>query len=475
MVNNYRPGGQYLFNTVAGANGDVILHWQDNARGGYYFIQRFDGSGARLQSDEWYVRQNVSAVALDRSGNFAVASPVNDGNGWSIHVTVYRRDGSVKVPAFKVNATAIPALVGVWMASNAAGQLVVSWSAYLGPTNVVPYARTFSPQGVATSPEVMVGTVAFSLAQGVAIDAAGNFAVVFTTRVTNPAVDTDVVFRRYTNAGRDMAGPVRANTYNSGQQNNTLVAMAPGGASVAIWESGGQDGSGSGLYGQRFDAFGWKVGSEFRINESTYGGQVGANVGMAEDGSFIVSWSGDRGTAEAPVRPAVFMRQYQPDGTPVRGEQLVYAPAGTENVGFTWLGVDPAGVATIGWRLGYSSQDADVFATRYLMDNQPATTTLSSGLGVGNLSGAAGSWQYFKITVPAGRPSLTISLSGPGTGDANLYGRLGNVPSLSNAEVVSTVAGNAESIVISNVPPGTWYFGVQGASAYSGVTLTATY
>jgi hypothetical protein len=46
---------------------------------------------------------------------------------------------------------------------------------------------------------------------------------------------------------------------------------------------------------------------------------------------------------------------------------------------------------------------------------------------------------------------------------------------LATAEVYSAASGNAEGIFISNVPAGTWYFGLHGATAYSGVTLTATY
>jgi len=40
------------------------------------------------------------------------------------------------------------------------------------------------------------------------------------------------------------------------------------------------------------------------------------------------------------------------------------------------------------------------------------TTTLTNGVPVTGLSGATGSWAYYKITVPASQTSLVITISG---------------------------------------------------------------
>ena len=51
-----------------------------------------------------------------------------------------------------------------------------------------------------------------------------------------------------------------------------MTALNDGGF-VVTWSSNGQDGSGYGIYGQRYAADGTAVGSEFLINQITAGFQ----------------------------------------------------------------------------------------------------------------------------------------------------------------------------------------------------------
>lgn len=101
-------------------------------------------------------------------------------------------------------------------------------------------------------------------------------------------------------------------------------------------------------------------------------------------------------------------------------------------------------------------------------------TTLSNGQAVTGLSGAAGSFQYFKITVPSGQTSLAIPISG-GTGDADLYVKLGAQPTSTVYDFRSIVSGNTDSVTVTNPAAGDWYIGLYGYAAYSAVTLKATY
>ena len=101
-------------------------------------------------------------------------------------------------------------------------------------------------------------------------------------------------------------------------------------------------------------------------------------------------------------------------------------------------------------------------------------TTLTNGQTVNNLSGATGAWQYFKITVPSGQTSLAINMSG-GTGDADLYVKLGAQPTLTVYDYRPYLTGNNESVNVSNPAAGDWYIGIEGYAAYSGVSLQATY
>ncbi|HJW96184.1 MAG TPA: M4 family metallopeptidase [Thermoanaerobaculia bacterium] len=102
------------------------------------------------------------------------------------------------------------------------------------------------------------------------------------------------------------------------------------------------------------------------------------------------------------------------------------------------------------------------------------TTTLSNGVAVSNLSGATGSWAYYKITVPSGQTSLVITISG-GTGDCDLYERRGAQPTSTTYDNRPYLTGNAETVTISNPVAADYYIGLNAYAAYSGVTLKATY
>jgi hypothetical protein len=102
------------------------------------------------------------------------------------------------------------------------------------------------------------------------------------------------------------------------------------------------------------------------------------------------------------------------------------------------------------------------------------TTSLVNGVPATNISGASGSQQFWKLAVPAGKTSLTFSISG-GTGDADLYVRFGAKPTTSVFDCRPFIGGNNETCTLTNPAAGDWYVMIRGFAAFSGVTLKGTY
>jgi Zn-dependent metalloprotease len=99
---------------------------------------------------------------------------------------------------------------------------------------------------------------------------------------------------------------------------------------------------------------------------------------------------------------------------------------------------------------------------------------LQNGVAVTNLSGSTGTKLYYTVTVPSGTSSkLTITTSG-GTGDEDLYVKLGSNPTTSSYNCRPYVTGNNETCTF-NAPAGTYYIMLNGYSAFSGVSLKATW
>ena len=106
--------------------------------------------------------------------------------------------------------------------------------------------------------------------------------------------------------------------------------------------------------------------------------------------------------------------------------------------------------------------------------DSPVAVPLNSGVPATNISLAADVSRLYSIVVPAGKSKLTIASAG-GSGDADLYVRLGVPPTISSYQQASEGATTVENIAINNPAAGTYYILVNAsAGAISGVSLTAT-
>jgi hypothetical protein len=130
----------------------------------------------------------------------------------------------------------------------------------------------------------------------VAAAADGRFVVVWQS-LNQDGSNEGVFARRYSASGAPLGGSeFRVNAYTTAFQRFPKVASDASGAVVIVWESLGQDGSGQGIYGRRFDAVGGSLGGEFRVNATTTFAQTHPSVAMDAAGNFVVVWSSADGT-----------------------------------------------------------------------------------------------------------------------------------------------------------------------------------
>jgi hypothetical protein len=79
------------------------------------------------------------------------------------------------------------------------------------------------------------------------------------------------------------------NTWTTDKQLFPSITSLSNGGFVVVWSGAGQD-DGSGVYGQRFDSNGNKVGFEFQVNTWTTGFQGYPSITSLPDGGFVVVW-----------------------------------------------------------------------------------------------------------------------------------------------------------------------------------------
>lgn len=145
----------------------------------------------------------------------------------------------------------------------------------------------------------------------------------------------------------------QVNNTNTGAQQTfaespQAVAMDANGNYVVVWGSQGQDGSGWGVYGQRYDMNGDSRGNEFQINTTTTGDQTEPTVAMDPSGNFVVAWQSNQNS----VSWSIYAQRYNASGVAQGGEFQVNSsstddreyPAvamdGNHNFVITWSSYD---------------------------------------------------------------------------------------------------------------------------------------
>jgi len=104
-------------------------------------------------------------------------------------------------------------------------------------------------------------------------------------------------------------------------------------------------------------------------------------------------------------------------------------------------------------------------------------SVLVNGVPVTNLSGAAGSKRYWKLTVPPGKPGVTFAISVEAglSGDADLYVRRGVEPTLTAHDCGPHLEGSNETCTFTNPVAGNYFVMLHGYVSFSVVSLVGRY
>ena len=250
--------------------------------------------------------------AADANGQKTFTYTASDGNGGANTATVTVDVAPIAAPAsirFGGTAPLTPLDAGDVLVSSAVAQretlstvqaladggYVIAWSGFgVGAGFGDTFLQRYSAAGERVGPEVKVNATN-SLYEWIPTIAAlgdGGYVVAWMTE-SGDGSGRGITAQRFGADGSRVGAEFRVNTTTAGAQQYPVVTELPDGGFLAIWSSDGQDGSGDGIYSQRFALDGGRVGSEVRINTTTVGGQFTPAVATLPDGGFVVSWVSD--------------------------------------------------------------------------------------------------------------------------------------------------------------------------------------
>ncbi|WP_144392087.1 pre-peptidase C-terminal domain-containing protein [Pleionea sediminis] len=107
-------------------------------------------------------------------------------------------------------------------------------------------------------------------------------------------------------------------------------------------------------------------------------------------------------------------------------------------------------------------------------DEQVDDSKLENGIAKTGLSADQGDTLSFYFDVPENSTNLQFQLSG-GSGDADLYVRFAQAPTLSVYDCRPYLNGNDEACLIENIQPGRYYVNIRAYNAFSDLSLVASY
>jgi hypothetical protein len=239
-------------------------------------------------------RQSYPDMARDDWGNFVVVwqSDFKDGSNWGIIGQRFDSAGGAVGGEFLVNTytTGIQSLPAVAMVDQ--GAFVVVWNSDdQDGSNRGIFSQRFDSAGVAVGGESQVNTytIDHQVFPRIATDGSGAYVVVWESAGQDGS-SWSIIGQRFDSAGGAVGGEFQVNTYTTGSQSFPSVAMDDRGTFEMVWHSDGQDGDSYGIFGQRFDSAGGAVGGESQVNTYTTDHQAIPKIATDESGVSVVVW-----------------------------------------------------------------------------------------------------------------------------------------------------------------------------------------
>ena len=223
--------------------------------------QLFPFSGAEfLVNTTTNNRQEEPSVASLSSGGFVItwSSHNQDGDNGGVYGQAYAADGSLQGSEFLVNTQTAneqrnPAVTGL-----SDGGFVVTWmSSQQDGDGWGIYGQRYDADGVTAGNEFLVNTYTNNSQEAPAVVGLsdGGFVVTWHGYTDNEGGGGyGVTGQRYKADGSIQGARFLVNSSWDDTQSNAAIDSLDGGGFVVVWESANTDGSGWGVYGQRYGA-----------------------------------------------------------------------------------------------------------------------------------------------------------------------------------------------------------------------------
>lgn len=434
---------------------------------GYRVLARRRADGTPITPAQSAIVNWGERIAVDRIGRVALVGYIPNQRG--VYLRVYDRAGGVVGPTTRVDLDATGQLGGVAVGANGDGLIAVSWQQYDSVTNVSnAKVRVYAPTAVAVTPPLTIFNAprAESFIRDLAVDQSGRVSMV-SVRADSPSSSvTSIWFDRISSGGSPLLSSTRINDFTV-PSTAPRIAVNPAGRGVITWVQRQPTETSYSILGQRLTEAGGRAGSNLVIDEEA-GNSAASDVGIMDDGAFVVAWYRGLGGSAQPV---ILAREYNASGAPLGAPSALSTASSAPTAFFAAVSMDLAGGIVALWVKQDASNTFVPYWSGLSSSALPPITPLQPGVPVTGLSSASPARRLFKLTNGVGTDVVTFTMSGDG--DADLIVRYAALPTATAFDAYPMFAGSGETIELSNAPAGDYYVEVLMFQPFTNVSLVA--
>ncbi|MFT6331970.1 MAG: Ca2+-binding RTX toxin-like protein [Lentimonas sp.] len=318
LVNTYTESFQSKPAVSVLADGGYVIAWQSSdSSGSGVYSQRYSSNGETIgfetlaSTAEFGFKLNPSISALADGGYVITWFFGDNDSGNKAAYQLYSSNGervggeSLASPSIGVSTPSVSSLND--------GGYVMTWNSngQDGSESGI-YSQRHSSIGEKVGDKIHVNTSTkgYISDPSVSVLTDGGYVIVWERDEAQYGPNQGLYFQRYLSNGEKDGVETLVNSDINYEQSNPMASALKDGGYVITWRSNGQDGSGYGIYSQLYSSEGVEVGTETLVNTYTNNSQYDQSVSALADGGYLIVWSASDGSGDG-----VYSQRFSADGS----------------------------------------------------------------------------------------------------------------------------------------------------------------
>ena len=310
QINTWTANNQEDPSIASLSDNNIVVVWESylqNGNGFNIYGQIFYSNGAK-KGNEFPITNYTNSiqtnpkVAASSAGKFMVVWMTQESASASapnhIYGKIFLNNGTKSIDELLINTYIPNSQEGPSITALKNGNFVITWWGWsiVATSSYNIFAQIFRDDGIKVGIEFLVDTYTSNNHGGPKVTSLpnGNFVVAWVNYAqdcNSEGVFAQIFYSNGSKAGLEF--PV--NTYCINDQINPSLSSVSTSNFMIVWQSSGQDGSGSGIYGQIYTSSGATIGNEFRVNTNTIGDQINPSITTLINDNYIVLWQSSDG------------------------------------------------------------------------------------------------------------------------------------------------------------------------------------